>query len=151
MNKLQYKLNNYIYKIRTNNQFDVDKYVSSCYDKFIEKINNLPIYITREELEIIIRQIYDVLKFKLTTEEIMQSMDSYLHFLGLTVTISQVNIDKDWCIDKIIYLSWNISREITKKIDDSIPFIKERLYNTFELKKGEKSKTKTLKRYSNSY
>lgn len=151
MNELQYKLNNYIYKTRKNNQFDVDKYVSNCYDKFIEKINNLPIYVTREELEIIIRQIYDVLKFKLTTEEIMQSMDSYLHFLGLTVTVSKVNIDKDWCIDKIIYLSWNISREITRKIDDSIPFIKERLYNTFQLKKGVKSKVKTIKIYRNSY
>lgn len=151
MNELQYRLNSYVYKIKNNDNFNVDEYVTSCYEKFIEKTKGWPISVTQEELEIIIRQIYDVLKLSLSKDEIMKSIDCYLHFLSFTVTISQINIDKAWCIEKIIYLTWNNSSEVTRKMQDFIPFIKERLYNMFQIKKECKTKVKAIKMFSRSY
>ena len=40
MNELQYRLNSYVYKIKNNDNFNVDEYVTSCYEKFIEKTSD---------------------------------------------------------------------------------------------------------------
>jgi len=151
MNNVQYKIDSFIYNIKNQENFDVDKYVSDCYDKFIEKTKGWPMSVTKEELEDIIRQIYDVLKLILDKETTINCIDSYLHFLGLTVTVSQIDIDKFCCIEKLLYLKWNNHIRENKGIDESIIFIKDRLNNIYKANKKDKTKVKTIRFFSSSY
>jgi len=71
--------------------------------------------------------------------------------LGLTVTVSQIDIDKFCCIEKLLYLKWNNHIRENKGIDESIIFIKDRLNNIYKANKKDKTKVKTIRFFSSSY
>lgn len=144
MNKRKFrKLKNKLW-INYDKAMKRDEYLLNMYKMYEEgsKLSQSNINITIEDFIKITREIYDVLLLILKEKEIEYSIESYIRLL-MNDTIKGYNVDKDWFINHVWYLSFGEeSYKYINKYQGSILFIQNELIDEFKIKESIKDRLK---------
>ncbi len=146
MNDLEYSILKKLQEKRSSNDILNDVVVEELCSEFFDKARILRITdnisLTKEEFKKIIISIYSVLPIKLSKKKDIKKLSQNYIMLLLADAIDDWNIDKDWAINHLWYLS--MGRENIKK-DDLFPLIvymQKKLLKEFNIKEKITDKTK---------
>lgn len=152
MNKVQYKLVKSFYKRKTIQkkhlqQENLETYIEEQYqhlNEISQKEINETLKITYNQFRLLITAIYKVLKQRITIETFYKVADDYLSLLIADCILENIQIDLNYCLEKLDYLALYQDKKITGTYIEDIPLIEQKLERNIRTR--HKYKNKILKR-----